>query len=87
MFFVYDLSPFMVRVTEHNVPFTHFLTGLCAIAGGVFTVRQQRSAPVVCLWAGVFTVPLVAASIQVAGIIDSCIHHSSKRLKQATGRL
>ena len=28
----------MVRVTEHTVPFTHFLTGLCAIAGGVVTV-------------------------------------------------
>lgn len=38
VFWVYDLSPFMVKVTEHTVPFTHFLTGLCAIAGGVFTV-------------------------------------------------
>jgi len=38
VFFVYELSPFMVRVTEESVPFTHFLTGLCAIAGGVFTI-------------------------------------------------
>ena len=31
-------SPMMVQLTEHRRSFTHFLTGVCAIVGGVFTV-------------------------------------------------
>jgi hypothetical protein len=38
VFFLYDLSPIMVKFTEARRSFTHFLTGLCAIIGGVFTV-------------------------------------------------
>jgi len=38
VFFMYDLSPMMVQLTEHRRSFTHFLTGVCAIVGGVFTV-------------------------------------------------
>ncbi len=28
----------MVQLTEHRRSLTHFLTGVCAIVGGVFTV-------------------------------------------------
>lgn len=35
---MYDLSPMMVQLTEHRRSLTHFLTGVCAIVGGVFTV-------------------------------------------------
>eukprot|EP00743_Colponemidia_sp_Colp-15_P007181 GILK01007755.1.p1 GENE.GILK01007755.1~~GILK01007755.1.p1 ORF type:complete len:396 (+),score=64.06 GILK01007755.1:57-1244(+) len=38
VFFIYDLSPFLVQVSERVIPFTHFLTSVCAIVGGVFTV-------------------------------------------------
>lgn len=38
MFVTYDISPLMVEVIEHRRSFTHFLTGVCAIVGGVFTV-------------------------------------------------
>lgn len=38
VFFFYELSPIMVRFTETRKSFTHFLTQLCAIIGGVFTV-------------------------------------------------
>ncbi len=38
LFMVYEISPFMVQSTVRSVPFTHFLTQLCAIIGGVFTV-------------------------------------------------
>lgn len=38
VFFIYDLSPIMVKFTENTKSFTHFLTGVCAIIGGVFTV-------------------------------------------------
>ena len=36
--FSYDLSPMAVVVNEHHIPFYHFLTSICAIIGGVFTV-------------------------------------------------
>ena len=38
-FFVYDLSPFMVKVENKRMPLTHFLTKVCAIVGGVISVR------------------------------------------------
>ena len=38
VFFMYDLSPMMVQLTETRRSLTHFLTGVCAIVGGVFTV-------------------------------------------------
>ncbi|KAL7116668.1 hypothetical protein ACP275_03G018500 [Erythranthe tilingii] len=37
-FFFYDLSPIKVTFTETHVSFLHFLTNVCAIVGGVFTV-------------------------------------------------
>lgn len=38
VFFMYELSPIMVKFTETRKSFPHFLTGVCAIIGGVFTV-------------------------------------------------
>ena len=38
MFVQYDLSPMLVQYTEKRRSFTHFLTSVCAIIGGVFTV-------------------------------------------------
>ncbi|XP_072175388.1 endoplasmic reticulum-Golgi intermediate compartment protein 3-like [Diadema setosum] len=38
IFVLYELSPLMVRFTEKQRSFMHFLTGVCAIIGGVFTV-------------------------------------------------
>lgn len=38
VFFIYDFSPIMVSFTEQTTSFAHFLTSLCAIVGGVFTV-------------------------------------------------
>ena len=38
VFFIYDLSPIMVHVTEQSKSFLHFLTSLCSIIGGIFTV-------------------------------------------------
>lgn len=40
VFFVYDFSPFMVRREEKREPLTELLVGLCAVAGGVFTVAR-----------------------------------------------
>lgn len=38
VFFLYDLSPIMVRITEKRRNFFHFLTRLCAVVGGAFAV-------------------------------------------------
>ncbi|KAL6578317.1 hypothetical protein OROMI_010645 [Orobanche minor] len=38
VFFFYELSPIKVTFTETHVSFLHFLTNVCAIIGGVFTV-------------------------------------------------
>ncbi|GAB2217221.1 hypothetical protein Droror1_Dr00000393 [Drosera rotundifolia] len=38
VFFFYDLSPIKVNFTEQHISFLHFLTNVCAIVGGVFTV-------------------------------------------------
>ncbi|XP_010535613.1 PREDICTED: endoplasmic reticulum-Golgi intermediate compartment protein 3-like [Tarenaya hassleriana] len=38
VFFFYDLSPIKVMFTEQHVEFLHFLTNVCAIVGGIFTV-------------------------------------------------
>ncbi|ESO99176.1 hypothetical protein LOTGIDRAFT_142052 [Lottia gigantea] len=38
VFFMYELSPMMVKYTEKQRSFMHFLTGVCAIIGGIFTV-------------------------------------------------
>lgn len=38
IFISYELSPMMVRYTEKRRSFFHFLTSVCAIIGGVFTV-------------------------------------------------
>ena len=38
VFFNYEISPMLVTYTETRKSFTSFLTGVCAIVGGVFTV-------------------------------------------------
>lgn len=38
IFFVYDFSPIKVIFTEENASLLHFVTNICAIVGGVFTV-------------------------------------------------
>ncbi|KAJ8958912.1 hypothetical protein NQ318_019681 [Aromia moschata] len=38
IFFQYELSPLMVKYTEKERSFGHFITNVCAIIGGVYTV-------------------------------------------------
>nr|CAG8510755.1 4765_t:CDS:2 [Entrophospora candida] len=38
VFFNYDISPMLIINREERKSFTHFLTGVCAIIGGIFTV-------------------------------------------------
>ncbi|KAJ3330258.1 hypothetical protein HDU76_006082 [Blyttiomyces sp. JEL0837] len=38
VFFNFDISPMLVTYTEYKKPFAHFLTDVCAIVGGIFTV-------------------------------------------------
>ncbi|RHZ88544.1 hypothetical protein Glove_22g234 [Diversispora epigaea] len=38
VFFNYEISPMLIINREESKSFTHFLTGVCAIVGGIFTV-------------------------------------------------
>ena len=38
VFFFYDISPMIVVYTEYKKPLISFLTGLCAVIGGVYTL-------------------------------------------------
>jgi hypothetical protein len=38
VYFHYELSPIMAQLSEEHKPVGAFLTGLCAIIGGVFTL-------------------------------------------------
>jgi len=40
LFFVYELSPIIVEYSASSQSFFHFLTNLCAIIGGVYTVAS-----------------------------------------------
>jgi hypothetical protein len=44
VFVNYELSPIMVKFIEKSQTFTHFLTGCCAIIGGLFTVAGMLDA-------------------------------------------
>eukprot|EP00392_Amoebophrya_sp_AT5.2_P006213 g6223.t1 len=41
VFLVYDFSPFLVQKRVGYVPFSHFLTSLCVIIGGIFTITRS----------------------------------------------
>jgi hypothetical protein len=38
LFMSYEISPMVVRYVETKKSITHFLTSVCAIVGGIFTV-------------------------------------------------
>ncbi|KAK6253251.1 hypothetical protein QUC31_014971 [Theobroma cacao] len=38
VFFIYDFSPIKVTFKEEHISFLHFITNICAVIGGIFTV-------------------------------------------------
>jgi hypothetical protein len=38
IFFIFDISPFMIQISNSSMPFYHLMTRLFAIVGGVFSV-------------------------------------------------
>lgn len=36
--FTYDISPLVIQVVQANLPLYRFLTSLCAVIGGMFTI-------------------------------------------------
>lgn len=44
VFFIYDINPMMIQLREGRKSFLHFLTGVCAIVGGIFTVAGMIDA-------------------------------------------
>jgi hypothetical protein len=43
-FFMFEISPILVQLTETSRSFMHFLTSVCAIIGGVFTGKVPQHA-------------------------------------------
>jgi hypothetical protein len=41
IYFIYDISPLMVRAKEWKQSFAHYWTQLCAILGGMYVVAGQ----------------------------------------------
>lgn len=46
VFVMFDISPILVQLSEHRRSFMHFLTSVCAIIGGVFTVAGMIDATI-----------------------------------------
>ncbi|TPX32166.1 hypothetical protein SmJEL517_g04673 [Synchytrium microbalum] len=46
VFFNFEISPMLVLYTEYRKPLAHFLTDVCAIVGGVFTVAGMVDAAI-----------------------------------------
>jgi len=40
VFLVYEFYPFLVQKRKKWIPFAHFITSVCAIIGGIFTVSS-----------------------------------------------
>jgi len=40
VFFIYEIYPFAMEITQNSVPFTHLLIRLMATIGGVFTLAR-----------------------------------------------
>ncbi|RLN38386.1 hypothetical protein BBJ28_00013074 [Nothophytophthora sp. Chile5] len=58
--FGYTFSPIMFRIEQYRVGFLQFLTSVCAIVGGVFTVKADKACVVQIFW-GVRTDALQSA--------------------------
>lgn len=73
-FFVFDLSPFMVKIDNDRMPLTHFLVKICAIIGGVVSVGL--SCPVLASAAALRRCSRPPRCAQIAGFIDSFMYNS-----------
>lgn len=70
-----------VLITENPKSFSHFITNVCAIIGGVFTV----SIFVFCsclLVSRVLTNFFFRLGLQVAGIMDSILHNTIRMMRK-----
>ena len=76
---MFDFSPFMVKVENNRMPFTHFLTKICAIVGGVISARPLTSKSVGYRFNERQTYSFIFCSsygLQIAGFVDSFMYNS-----------
>jgi hypothetical protein len=67
--FSYTFSPIMFRIEQYRVGFLQFLTSVCAIVGGVFTVRSPSADASGARRA--YSHTFVLLLLQILGIMDS----------------
>lgn len=78
VFLVYEFSPFMVMTSTHAQPFTRFLTNVCAIVGGAFTVRALVRFVLARLLSPAHSRSRPPPP-QLVGMVDSLVYHMRKR--------
>lgn len=82
-----------VRFTETKSTFLHFLTSVCAIVGGVFTVSVRKAGLNICATGLVYcrarvmrasqrNLPERAHCFASQGIVDAFVYHGHKALKK-----
>ncbi|KAA3675223.1 endoplasmic reticulum-Golgi intermediate compartment protein 3 [Paragonimus westermani] len=71
LFFNYEISPILVKISQEHKSFMHFLTNTCAIIGGVFTGEQIFNVP------SNFILNRNLSSSPVASLVDAFIYHST----------
>ncbi|TKY48970.1 disulfide-isomerase 5-4 [Spatholobus suberectus] len=76
-----ELSPMQVLITENQKSFSHFITNVCAIIGGVFTVCISYWRSVLVL-SSICMVNDTSLWFQVAGIMDSILHNTIRLMKK-----
>lgn len=95
VFFFFDVSPIRVRIEETSQSFAHFLTGCCAIIGGVFTVNTVVLMCIPTGWLDCAHHDLLfrardccrfcyVVCFQVMGLVDKAVH---KIVQRSTGGL
>ena len=79
-----SFAKLMCVTTLNFRSFMRFLTGVCAIVGGIFTGKACQplisSISFYCSYSSLFT--FVRFLFSVAGLIDSMIYHSSRALQK-----
>ena len=80
VFFVYDISPFAVTVTEHTTPFSELATSLCAILGGVLTAAALLDSAIYAVQKRSPKGGNTAALLAVLGLGGGSSSHAPARL-------
>lgn len=81
---IFSYSTLQVLITETSKSFSHFITNICAIIGGIFTVGVHYSfySSIGLFFSTLFPTETLFWWFQVAGILDSVLHHTIRLMRK-----